>query len=227
MSWGAVIVGGSALIGGALSSKAASKAGKASQQAADASIEEQRRQFDLLRSDQAPYRELGNTAIGDINALRGGDLSKFYSSPDYKFNLEQGQQAIDRSLIARSGALSGAAIKEGQRFASGLASGQFSDYYNRLASQAGIGQTSTSLTGQAGMNLAGNVSSILQNNAQARGSAYMAGAAGVNGAVQGGASNLLLMNYLRPQSGGLYGDSATLGYQRQPGWYGGNLPGAR
>lgn len=43
------------------------------------------------------------------------------ATPGYQFALEQGQKAIDNSLAARGGILSGRALKEGARFATGLA----------------------------------------------------------------------------------------------------------
>ncbi len=209
----AAAIAGSAVVGAGASVYGSKQASKAASRGADAATLEQQRQFDQLREDQAPYRDAGYAALGDLSALRTGDLSRFYASPDYTFNLQQGQQAIDRSLVARGGALSGAAVKEGQRYASGLASSEFGNYFNRLAAQAGIGQAATNFTGQAGMNAAANIGNIQQNLGAARGSAYQSMAAGVNGALQGGASNYLLTQYLQPQT------AAT------PSYYGANYRG--
>jgi hypothetical protein len=218
MTWGAVIVAGGALIGGVTASQGAKKAGKAAAGSADAATAEQQRQFDQLREDQAPYREIGTAALGDINYLYGRgtpngapDMSRFFTSPDYQFNLEQGQQAVDRSMLARGRGLSGAAVKEGTRFASGLASSEFGNYYNRLASQAGIGQSSTNFTGQAGMNAAANIGGYQVNAGNARASAYMAGAEGVNNSIQGGIGNYLTMQYMKPPQA--YGGFGAAGYQ--------------
>lgn len=138
---------------------------------------------------------------GGTNALapRGTgrpDMSVFFESPDYQFNLAEGQKAIDRSLAARGRALSGAGVREGIRYASGMASNEFGNFYNRLASQAGIGQSSVNATGQMGMQTAGNIGNALMQAGNARANAYMTGAQGVNSSLQGGIGNWLLRGYL-------------------------------
>jgi hypothetical protein len=124
------------------------------------------------------------------------DMSVFFESPDYQFNLGEGQKAIDRSAVARGGLLSGSAVKEGQRYASGLASREFASFYDRLASQAGLGQTGIGASAAAGANAAGNIGAAYMNSGNARASAYMQGAEGINNAVQGGISNYMLNRYL-------------------------------
>ena len=69
----ALIMGGSAIAGGALASKGAKDAAKAQAGATDAAIQEQSRQFDLnredaqqTRNDFAPYREAGTSALGTL-----------------------------------------------------------------------------------------------------------------------------------------------------------------
>ncbi len=204
----------STVYGAVSAKKGASKAAKASTQAADTATAEQRRQYDDMTARNRPFEQLGGAALGDINAIYGrstgadgtvtsggpSDMSRFFTSPDYQFNLEQGQQAVDRSMLARGRGLSGAAVKEGTRFASGLASGEFGNYMNRLYAQAGIGQNATNATNAGGMASAANIGNIAQNAGNARAGAYMAGAQGVNNAVQGGVGNYLLTQYLRPQS---------------------------
>ena len=125
------------------------------------------------------------------------DMSAFFQSPDFQFNLAQGEQAIDRSLAARGRALSGAGVKEGQRFASGLASQEFGNFTNRLLAMAGLGTTGVTTSANAGLTTAGQIGAAQQNAANLRGSAYLTGAQGLNSAIQGGLSNLLLMQYLR------------------------------
>jgi hypothetical protein len=124
------------------------------------------------------------------------DMSVFFQSPDYQFNLGEGQRAIDNSLAARGGALSGAGVKAGVRYASGMASREFGSFYDRLANLAGIGQTGVAQSAAAGGNAANNISNTYQNAGAQRGSAYLMGAQGVNNAVQGGIGNALLNRYL-------------------------------
>ncbi len=194
----AAIVGGSAITAYS-ASKSSKKAAKATTQAADASVAESQRQFDLTRADTAPAREIGNDAISRLrNTFINGDISGFKADPGYQFTLDQGQKAIDNSLIARGRGLSGAAVKAGIDYTTGRANQQFGDYFSRLATLAGFGAQGTATSANAGANTASTVANINMNSAAQRGSAYMTGAAGVNSAVQGGLQNLLLQKYLTP-----------------------------
>lgn len=63
-------VGGS--IGSAITGASASRdAARAQQRASDASIAEQQRQFDLIRGDTAPARQIGTSAINELSRLFG------------------------------------------------------------------------------------------------------------------------------------------------------------
>lgn len=121
----------------------------------------------------------------------GPDMSAFTESPDYQFNLAEGQKAIDRSLAARGKGLSGAAVREGVRYASGMASNEFGNFYNRLAGLAGLGQAGINTSANAGANSASTIANANANAGAARSSAYMTGAQGVNNAVQGGIANYM------------------------------------
>lgn len=124
------------------------------------------------------------------------DMSVFFESPDYQFNLNEGQKAIDRSAAARGGLLSGGAVREGTRYASGLASREYSNFVDRLMQQAGLGATGIGASASAGANTAGLVGNAAMNGANARGSAYLTGANALNSSVQGGLQNFLLAKYL-------------------------------
>jgi hypothetical protein len=155
------------------------------------------------RHGRAEGRALPST--GGTAAVPGGapNTNAFFESPDYQFNLAQGQQAIDRSLAAQGRSLSGAGVKEGIRYASGMASNEFGNFYNRLANLAGIGQTATGSTAAAGANAANNISQNHMFAGQARANGYMQTGAAVNNAVQGGMSNYMLSRYLQqPGTGG-------------------------
>lgn len=92
MAFVAVAIGASALIGAGASIIAGSKASKAQQQAADQSTAlqrdqdaEARRQYDLNRSDLAPYRNVGVGALGKLsNAMGiGGGVSGTGGTTDW------------------------------------------------------------------------------------------------------------------------------------------------
>jgi hypothetical protein len=66
MSWAAVIVGGAALVGSAVSSNAAKKGAKAQAHSADAATEEQRRQYDQSRTDMLPWQQTGQQSLSQL-----------------------------------------------------------------------------------------------------------------------------------------------------------------
>lgn len=225
-------------------SGAARSAANASQQATDATIAEQRRQYDLSRADQQPWLQTGQSALsqlaglyglgsgggansstyaflqanpqardainngyfggnGDLNSAvnwyqneyggaanpttagatgatgnapgvtaGGPNMSSFFASPDYQFR--QNEQA--RALTARNASLgiqdSGAAQKSAMQYSGNLASGEFNNYANRLASLAGVGQSAANNTAQLGQGYANAVGSALGTNAQNLSSSY-------------------------------------------------------
>ncbi len=144
----------------------------------------------------ALFKQQGDAQAATTGSGAGPDMSVFFESPDYRFNLAEGESALNRSLAARGRTLSGAGVKEGVRYASGMASQQFGDFYNRLTNLAGLGQAATQSTAAAGMNAANNISQNHMYAGQARANGYMQAGQAVNNGVQGGISNYMLMQYL-------------------------------
>lgn len=114
----------------------------------------------------------------------GFDISE---TPGYQFRMDQGVNALNRSLAATGNRLSGRAVKAATRYGQGLASQEFSNRFNRLASLSGRGQAAVETSGQAGMQAAGQIG----NSLMAGGRARAAGIAGKNQAIQGGIGNYL------------------------------------
>lgn len=214
MSFVAVAVGGAALIGAGAAVYSSNKAAGAAQSAANSSIGEQAREYDQARADNAPFRTTGVSALDQVAKLYGldttdangnivkgsgkADFSSFTQSPDFQFNLNAGQDAINRSAAAKGGLLSGAAVKAGQTYATGLADNSFQQYVGNLEGAAGQGQAATNATTAAGTNMA-NQSSLAYNNAgNARASAYSDIGSTVGNTANGLASNYLMYKYLNP-----------------------------
>lgn len=102
----AAILGSAALgaagsaIGSSAQSKAAGKAANASQQAADATIAEQRRQFDIGQQNQQPWLTAGNSALNQLaglyglNTTPGGASAQSYAylqaNPQVKADIDAG-----------------------------------------------------------------------------------------------------------------------------------------
>jgi len=170
MSGIATAVVGAAVVGGVVASQGAKSAANAQARSADAASAEQARQYDQTRSDFAPWRAAGQTALTAL-----ADPNKnFMASPDYAFTKAEGMRGIEQSAAARGGAFSGNALRNLDQFNSNLASTQFGDWWNRQAGLAGIGQQATGSTAAAGQNAANNIS----NNMLAAGDARASGIIG-------------------------------------------------
>lgn len=170
MTWGFVAGAAGAIGGSLLAGNSSRRAANIQSDASQAAIDEEARQYDLTRADQAPYREIGGNALAKLTELlnNGGLTSRFAgnaaSEPGYAFGMREGQRAIDNSASARGG-IGGAALKAGTRYAQDYAGTKYNDafnrwnqentgIYNRLAGISGIGQTATNQVGQAGQNFA-------------------------------------------------------------------------
>lgn len=192
---------------GQLQAEAAIRAAELQQQTAREQIASQERMFERQTELQEPWRQAGISALGQI---QGGAAPlppaftgqvNMLADPGYQFRLSEGMKALERQAAARGGLISGSALKAAQRFGQDLASQEYgaaygralteydaqrmraTEEYNRLAGQAGIGQTATgALTGAAGQ-MGANISNIL-------GAAGAAGAAGIIGAGQAGAMGM-------------------------------------
>lgn len=213
---GAVV--GAAVVGAGTSIYSANKSASAIKNASTSSVAEQQREYDQARTDNAPFRTTGVSALNQIaklygldhtdangNAVKGSgkaDFSSFTTSPDFQFNLGQGQDAINRSAAARGGLLSGAAVKAGETFASGLAGNEFNSYVNHLGAAAGQGQSATNATTAAGTNMANQNSAAYTNAGNARASAYTDVGQTIGNTANSLASNYTLYKYLNPSTAG-------------------------
>jgi len=154
-------------------SRGQERAATAATNAAEASTSEQRRQYDQTRSDNLPWLTAGTDALTRLQALNNGDYSSFTASPDYQFSLNEGA----RALTARNAALgtqdSGAAQKAALKYSQGLASGNYNDFYNKIAGVAGLGQTANASNQNAGQNMTTALTNINQQQASALGSSYI------------------------------------------------------
>lgn len=175
---------GSSLIGGAMKSKAANKAGELQSAAADKAGALQRPAADeanaLIRTGTeqanagyAPYLDAGRRGLDMLTAglSQGGEFARnfgasdFQTDPGYGFRQSQGEQALSRTAAARGGTLGGAATKAALRFNSGLASQEYGNAFDRFMTQrnarmqglgnlAGFGYNATNATGANTINSA-------------------------------------------------------------------------
>src|SRR6266851_2855305 len=190
-----------AVSGGAIAASGAKSAGEAQANAARDASNTQLAMYDQTRADQAPWRAAGGNAVSALSSYYGlpgsggkvanpattaaNDNKLIQSLPGYQFNLQQGNQAVQRNLAANGLLDSGAAQKALTQYGQGYAMNASNQYLNGLQSLAGLGQTSVANTGAAGTNAANQIGSnqIYAGNAQASGYANQSNAinAGLSG----------------------------------------------
>ena len=181
MTWWAV---GTAVVGAVVQSDSARKAGNKQGDASASALEEQRRQYDLNRADQQPYKDVGYGALRDLTGLSQmdptPDAATVMGSPGYQFGLKEGLDNVQNTAAARGGLYSGGALKALTRYGNDYATTKFNDEnnrlqsnfgnrWNRLAGLAGIGQSATNQTGKAGAAYANEVGDIGMLNAKSQG----------------------------------------------------------
>jgi len=219
MPWAAAATVVGSLISADASSDAAETAAQASGRASDASIAEQRRQYDLNRADYAPYITSGQSAVNQLAAglAPGGRFASATpfdfrydqnTDPGYGFRFDQGMRGVNASMAAKGMGISGAGIKGATEFGQGMGSqeynnafnryvtgfnantGERNQLYNRYAGVAGTGQTAVNQIGTQGANMASNIGNAYMTSAANTGNAALA-AAGQRTSAFGGAANAL------------------------------------
>jgi len=175
MSFMATAIIGSTVVGGVLSSNAQKKAAKgasqAQTQAADRSIEEQRRQFDAMQQLLAPYVGAGNTALTRYMSLGGMAgpeaqqriLQEIEAGPEFGAMVRTGEEAILQSASA-TGGLRGGNVQEAlSKFRPEVLSSLINQEYSRLGGLINQGGNAAAGQGAAGMNMANNIGAEFGN----------------------------------------------------------------
>lgn len=120
------------------------------------------------------------------NPIEEIEYQGFQSTPGYQFRVDEGQKALDRALASRGSFDSGAALKEHQRFAQGIASNEYNNYLNRLASMSGSGQVAANNAFAGFQNQGNAAANFALQGGNARASSYI----GVGNAINQGISNV-------------------------------------
>jgi len=219
MSWVAVAIGGSALIGGGASLLAADKQSDAAGQA----LAFQKQTDARNQQNFEPYLGIGKDATNKLSGIMSGDMTNFFASPDYQFRFGEGMRGLENSAAARGGLLSGNFLRGATDYGQKAASQEFGNYWNRLQETARLGQNSAAGSGALGVQSAGQIG----NTTMAQGAADASGYVGAANAVTGGAQNYLFMNAMQNRPGSVYSGSSAIGggYGNSAGQYNPNVPG--
>lgn len=181
-----------------VSSSSANKAADAQSAAAQASIEEQQRQFDMIQQLLAPYVAGGQAAFGqqgDLLGLNGqtaqqASIQALQNGPQFGAMVAQGENAMLQNSAAtgglRGGNLQGAMAQFRPQMLSQLINQQFAN----LGGLSSMGLGAATGQGQAGQNMANaNAASYGQIGAANAGAALATGNA-MNGMLSGVGSYL-------------------------------------
>lgn len=205
---------GASLGGGIDASQAASKAANIQARSADQATQLQRDIFNKQVELQEPWRQAGVNALA---RMQSGDIGMM-QDPSYKFRLSEGLKALDRQAAARGGLISGGALKAAQRYGQEAASQEYGNIWNRLASQAGLGQTATNQLGSAAGAYGANAGNMMTSGAAARASGYVGGANALNQAI-GGAGNAYMQNQILNRLFAQQQPQAAYAWQQGPSVY--------
>jgi hypothetical protein len=184
----AIIVGGGALASGYMGAKAAKDAAGMQVAGMDRATAAQQAQYEQTREDYAPYRELGYTALKDIEALKplltaqfGPEQFEQYLDPSMDFRRRLGEQTTARALNVGGGFLSGNTLRGLTDYGQNLASTEYANAFNRfqtdrgniyntLGNIAGMGMGATNQGAQYGQAAAQNIGTLAVGSAQAQAS---------------------------------------------------------
>lgn len=240
----AAAIGGSAvvgLIGSGISASGAQSAAAQQAAAANQAAQLEQQRYEQTRADLQPYNQAGQTdlpqlqnqwqttqagltnAFNTAQAAVPGSMTQaqLLNTPGYAFNLDQGLKATQNAQAAKGLGISGAAMKQGANYATGLAQNtyqqqfniaqaQYQDQnqqfqnanqgyttvFNQLYSPASLGENAAAQTGSVGANLGiaqGNqIAAAGQALAAGTGTAAGAYAQGLQGVGNAGVTAALL-----------------------------------
>lgn len=184
----AIISGGTSIIGGLIGSHAAKSAAQIQQENAQKMADmtgqavntANTKLGDIFGGETSqinPYLTAGAQGVNDLSSALapGGSLTQQFAfdpsqvanTPEYKFQLQQGQQAVQNSAAAAGGLFSGGTLKGLTQFGQGLASTSYQQAYNNAlntfqTNRNNTFQGLTSLTG-IGQNAVGQYNAAAQN----------------------------------------------------------------
>ena len=186
MAWIATAVVASSVVTGYMSSEAQSDAASAAAGAqtasSQASIEEQRRQFDAVQKLLSPYSQAGEGAIGAQQGLLGlaGPASQqqaiagIESSPQFASMMQQGENAILQNASATGGLRGGNVQASLAQFRPQLLSQLIESQFSKLGTISGLGQASAAGQAAAAQQTGANIGNALTQQGQAAAGAALA-----------------------------------------------------
>lgn len=172
MSFVATAMIGSAVIGGISSAQAARaqrsasrRATEAQERAAAASLEEQRRQFDVVQGLFQPFVQAGTgTLAQQLNLIGAGGaeaqqqaISALQAGPEYQALVQSGEEAILAQAAATGGLRGGNVQRALSQYRPQVLSGLINQQYQRLGGISQLGQASAAGQAVQGSAISGGI----------------------------------------------------------------------
>jgi len=172
MSFVATAMIGSAVIGGISSAQAARaqrsasrRATEAQERAAAASLEEQRRQFDVVQGLFQPFVQAGTgTLAQQLNLIGAGGaeaqqqaISALQAGPEYQALVQSGEEAILAQAAATGGLRGGNVQRALSQYRPQVLSGLIKQQYERLGGISQLGQASAAGQAAQGSAISGGI----------------------------------------------------------------------
>ncbi|CAB4160732.1 hypothetical protein UFOVP774_14 [uncultured Caudovirales phage] len=167
------VVGG--ITGAKQAGKAAEAAAATQAAAAQAGIDEQKRQFDKLVELMSPYVTAGTGAMAEQQALIGlkgqeaqaAAVAQQEQSPIFQALTQQGENAILQNASATGGLRGGNVQAALSQFRPQVLNSLIEQQYNRLGGFTKLGQASAAGQAESGMASADSIANLLANQGAA------------------------------------------------------------
>jgi hypothetical protein len=149
---------------------------------AQAAINEQKRQFDLLQQLQQPFVQAGTGALSSYGNLLGTNgaaaqqaaIGQIQSSPAFLSALKQGENSILQNAAATGGLRGGNTQAALAQFSPQLLTQLINNQLGGYGTLSSLGQNAAAGVGNAGMNSANNISGLLQQQGAANAGGILA-----------------------------------------------------
>ena len=172
-SW---LTAGLQLASGLLQSSAAGRAAGAQAGAAQAGIDEQRRQFDALQQILAPYTQAGVPAIRQMQALSGAlgpqaeqeAIAQIEASPTLQAATRRGEEALLQRASATGGLRGGNIQAALAQFRPQMLAQEIQSRLGQFVGLATLGGNAAARVGSGGQAVATNIGNLLQQQGAAQ-----------------------------------------------------------
>jgi len=212
MSGVAGAIAGAAVVGAAGSMIAGSEAASATRDASNAAIAQQQAALQQQAQLSAPYRQLGQNAMGAYQNLLGiganGQVNPqlaeqtLQNLPGYQFQQQQGQQQTLAAAGAMGMGLSGNTLQALSKYNQGLADSTYQQELQNLLAPVQLGQAAAA--GQAANvgQAASNIGNIAMNQGQNQANIAIGQMGGITGSINNAMNQYTTMNTLKALQGG-------------------------